>query len=451
MRNTRRRRGLAALVVLAGVLSAAARPATPGVEPGGSGVGLNRDDRVLVLAPHPDDETLGCAGIIQKAVRLGIPVRVVIATYGDDNEWSFLVYRKRPVIGPAAVKKMAMVRDREARRAVDRLGLGADHVIFLGYPDHALESIWKYRWSDRRAGVGPLSRSRQVPYADAFRPGAPYKGEEVVRDLRAVIRDFRPTKIFLSHPADRHPDHRSVYLFTQVALWEEEDGSARPELFPYLVHFHDWPDRRGGYERRELTPPSVLRDSVVWASEELDPGEISRKFEALKEHRTQYESGGSSLRRFVRPNELFGDFPKLVPGPDGGGEAGSVTIDRGRLLITVRVPSPVRESAGFEICAFGYRRDVPFGQMPKLRVVLHERRYRVYEKDRKISPTVVRVHKAGRVITLALPLQVINDPQRLFLGASAASFGEKPDYFFWRTVVLPPHAQWESSGRLPSP
>ena len=63
---------------------------------------LTPSDRIIVFAPHPDDETLGCGGIIQQAVAMKLPVRIVWLTYGDNNEWAFFLYRKRPVLMPEA-------------------------------------------------------------------------------------------------------------------------------------------------------------------------------------------------------------------------------------------------------------------------------------------------------------------------------------------------------------
>jgi len=40
-------------------------------------------ERILILAPHPDDETLGCGGTIQKALLQGKTVKVVFLTSGD--------------------------------------------------------------------------------------------------------------------------------------------------------------------------------------------------------------------------------------------------------------------------------------------------------------------------------------------------------------------------------
>ena len=86
-------------------------------------VALSVTDRVLILAPHPDDEVLGAAGIIQRAVAMRLPVKIVYLTYGDSNQWSFLLYRKHPVVFPGAVETMGVVRHDEAINASRVLGV----------------------------------------------------------------------------------------------------------------------------------------------------------------------------------------------------------------------------------------------------------------------------------------------------------------------------------------
>ena len=44
-------------------------------------------DRLLVVAPHPDDETIAAGGLIQSALHAGAAVRVLFATDGDNNPW----------------------------------------------------------------------------------------------------------------------------------------------------------------------------------------------------------------------------------------------------------------------------------------------------------------------------------------------------------------------------
>jgi LmbE family N-acetylglucosaminyl deacetylase len=212
----------------------AAAPATAGP------VALQDSDRVLVLAPHPDDEVLGAGGVLREAARRGLPVRVVFLTHGDSNEWSFLAYRKRPVLTPAGALAMGAIRHQEALAAAAVLGVPAQDLIFLGYPDFGTLDIWRSHWGSRLPARGRLTRARAVPYANAFRPGAPYKGEAILADLETILRDFRPTQIFVSHPADHHPDHAALYLFTRVALWDLQREMAAT-VHPFLVHFPGWP------------------------------------------------------------------------------------------------------------------------------------------------------------------------------------------------------------------
>src|SRR5262249_26957234 len=55
---------------------------------------LTAQDRILILSPHPDDDILGCAGVIQTAVKTHLPLRVVYLTNGDNYEWAFLRNKK---------------------------------------------------------------------------------------------------------------------------------------------------------------------------------------------------------------------------------------------------------------------------------------------------------------------------------------------------------------------
>ena len=56
---------------------------------------LDRDSRVMVIAPHPDDETLATGGLLQEAVAAASAVRVVYITDGDNNPWPQRVMERR--------------------------------------------------------------------------------------------------------------------------------------------------------------------------------------------------------------------------------------------------------------------------------------------------------------------------------------------------------------------
>ncbi|MFX1534260.1 MAG: PIG-L deacetylase family protein [Promethearchaeota archaeon] len=268
---------------------------------------LNPDDRILILAPHPDDEVLGCGGVIQRAIEMKLPLQIVFFTYGDSNEWSFLRYRKYPVVLPQQVRRMGLVRHEEAIKATKLLGLSSAQVIFLGYPDFGTLRIWQSRWRSRPPLRSMFTKVRKVPYKNAFRPGAFYKGEEILKDLKTIISDFCPTKIFLSHRHDFNTDHQALYLFTRVALWDLEP-QIKPHLYPFLIHFDKWPYPRSYQPVDPLDPPKKLEQVLRWVKHQLTNEEIKTKYTALNAHKTQVSSNRKYLDSFIKTNELFGDY-----------------------------------------------------------------------------------------------------------------------------------------------
>ena len=83
---------------------------------------------VLVLAPHADDESLGCGGLIAALCRAGNPPGVVVLTDGTGSHPNSREY-------PPA--RLAQVRQAEARDAVRLLGLPPDRIRFAGQRDTA--------------------------------------------------------------------------------------------------------------------------------------------------------------------------------------------------------------------------------------------------------------------------------------------------------------------------
>ncbi|MBF52771.1 MAG: PIG-L family deacetylase [Confluentimicrobium sp.] len=81
---------------------------------------------VLILAPHPDDESLGCGGLIAAARDQGIPVHVICMTDGAASH---------PQSHNWGDGRLAMRREAELIRAVGHLGCAAGDVSFLRHPD----------------------------------------------------------------------------------------------------------------------------------------------------------------------------------------------------------------------------------------------------------------------------------------------------------------------------
>ena len=89
---------------------------------------LTGGGRAVILAPHPDDESLGCGGFIAESCRRSQPPVVVVLTDGTGSHPNSAAYPP---------ERLARVREEEAAQAVTELGLGRENLVFLRQPDTA--------------------------------------------------------------------------------------------------------------------------------------------------------------------------------------------------------------------------------------------------------------------------------------------------------------------------
>jgi LmbE family N-acetylglucosaminyl deacetylase len=455
-----------ALVGVALVMLRSGQPEAPSDQPSISPLVLEADDRILVLAPHPDDETLACGGVIDQAVTANLPLRVVFLTYGDNNQWSFLLYQRRPELLPNQVRGMGLIRRAEGVAALAALGVSQDEATFLGYPDFGTLNIFFTHWGNRAPFRSMLTNATAVPYSNAFHPNAPYTGESILTDLTKVIREFAPTKVFVSHPSDRNPDHLALYLFTRVALWNLASENIHPQLFPYLIHYPGWPTGQGYFPERDLVPPARLAGRLNWYRNSLDLNATHRKLAALQEHRTQFKSNARYLLSFVTDNELFGDFPDVVlfQGPDlvplhqqdaghaeppafealpdserarfVGIDGRQVRLDGSVLEETLDLSGPLARGVGATIYLFGYRGDRSFSDMPKLQVRIGELAYGVYDEGNEIRRSNISYARQGNRIVVRAPLSALGNPERVFTAARTSLANVSLAATSWRVLDL---------------
>ncbi len=139
-------------------------------------------NRVLIIAPHADDEVLGCGGTIARYVDNGDDVHVLVTTMGD------------PQMYPREVQEKL---HQELGAAHDVLGVSS--VQFLEFFAPKLDTI----------------------------PGYKLAGA-----IDGVIRSLQPNIIYLPHRGDLHSDHQAVYQATLVASRPINSCSVR-EIFCY--------------------------------------------------------------------------------------------------------------------------------------------------------------------------------------------------------------------------
>ena len=102
---------------------------------------ISKDTRLMVFSPHPDDESLGAAGLIQRVIETGGSVRVVFLTNGDG--FPEAVEMGDHISNPTARDFREYGEDRmgESVKALAMLGMKESEVIFLRFPDGGLSAL----------------------------------------------------------------------------------------------------------------------------------------------------------------------------------------------------------------------------------------------------------------------------------------------------------------------
>lgn len=206
--------------------------------------------RPMILAPHPDDESLGCGGLIAECCRRGQAPVVVILT---DGAASHPDSRQYPP------ERLRRVRAGEARAAVARLGLAPEHLLFLDYPDTALPAT-----------------------------------QAVTARIAALARGQGCTVLLGPWLHDPHCDHEAAAIIARNAA-----GAARCRLLSYPV----W-----GW----LLPPEQelpLDQIIGWR---LDiAAHLTAKRSAIAAHASQYSDLiGDSPAGFRLPHDLLAVFER---------------------------------------------------------------------------------------------------------------------------------------------
>lgn len=222
---------------------------------------LSNTDRVLVLAPHPDDESIACGGLLLAAQDAGAARRVIVVTDGDNNPWPQRWVEKRWRIDARARARWGSRRRLEAQAALDVLGVDVDQRYFFGLPDSTLTDLLMRR--------------------DAT----------LVSELRGQIEQFQPTRIALPVLEDRHPDHSALMIAARMALLGRAPDSV--QLLGFSVH-----GKTAAADRIEV-PMS--------ASQEAD------KQRAILQHETQMRLSRSRFIVFAKGPEIYRRQLSLAP------------------------------------------------------------------------------------------------------------------------------------------
>jgi LmbE family N-acetylglucosaminyl deacetylase len=221
---------------------------------------------------HPDDESMGCGGVILRHSRAGVPVNLICATRGEAG-WSGK---------PRGAKKedLAQIRTEELREAAAALAISG--VELWDYPDGGVDRIGRQEITNRI--WEQISRLRP----------------------RAVV-GWGPDGVY------GHPDHIAMGACTDSAVGSMTEGD-RPALYHLAVDqqvadFYKIALRLAG-ENHEL--PLVVKDQVDVVFE-LDADEVMMKLRAIDCHKSQLEDWRVSIRDHPRLMQLgYGHEPYIA-------------------------------------------------------------------------------------------------------------------------------------------
>jgi len=270
--------------------------------PSVSALRLNPNERIIVVAPHPDDEVLACGGMIQQALALGSAVWVVYVTSGEGSWPAAWRVTGHMLPGPDDYLQLGRTRIEEAKEGARVLGLDPGQLSFLGYPDHGLARLRRQNWT--------------TPYRSAYTrldagqyggTGHAYTGRQLLSDIESILGNVKPTRVFAPHAREAHADHRSTAALVAMALeaGRRTEGGIGPEVYSYPTRRLPFPPTGTGRNGHLSPPADLVGTGHHWFTFSLNSAQQRIKKSALRCHRSQREAFGSALGACLAANELF--------------------------------------------------------------------------------------------------------------------------------------------------
>lgn len=221
--------------------------------------------KVLVLAPHPDDDVIGCGGTLKLHRENNDGVKVV---YLSDGSGGFSKNKKINSINER--KALAKLRSQEAKAASKTLDI--NDLVFWKYPD------------------GKLSANKST-----------------VKLLQNILHDYQPKTIYVPSFLDPHPDHYETAKILALALQEKSDFNG--QIFSYEV----WSPI---FANRLINIDKVMKSKILALKEhksQLEGRNYLDAFIGLAQYRAaMYEVGKYAESYFVCNKKLYLQLFNLI-------------------------------------------------------------------------------------------------------------------------------------------
>jgi LmbE family N-acetylglucosaminyl deacetylase len=310
------------LVILVGIMAAAGvgMVATAGSPDRQSGPDQKGDQKtsILIFAPHPDDETLGCAGVIMRAARSGQRIRVVFLTNGDGwpGAAAELCQKNVNALAPEDFLKLAKARQNYTQDAARVLGLGADSLVYLGYPDAGLDRMpmaagdtpYRSPFTQKDRTYGPMFPDY---HSQVHQNPALYLWTAALGDITELLQSHQPSQIYVTDgAADTHKDHQAAFDLVRAAAAAVDFNG---EFHTYVNHSgDDWPWPVGPnpdapFEAHVVNGKRVP-ENIAWPPDERRPithEEAATKLKAIHAYALDIRLEKPYFESFVKSEEIF--------------------------------------------------------------------------------------------------------------------------------------------------
>ena len=196
-------------------------------------------ERVLIIAPHPDDEVFGCGGTIQRLKNGGAKVYVLFVTVGTTQDFS----------------------DRGMSTAIERLEEIEKVAEFYGFEDYAMAM----------QGDEYHLQLDAVPQKDIV--------HAIERGTHVSFQAIKPDLVLTTSPTDYNQDHRAVYYATMTAARPQSPARKpfQPAILTYELPYQQWnvgeasPEPRVLVRLNEEELQAKLDGLALYSSQLKDP------------------------------------------------------------------------------------------------------------------------------------------------------------------------------------
>lgn len=214
------------------------------------------DERWMFVSAHDDDIVCGAGLTLLAGLRCGADVTCVVATNG------MMGYCR-----PEHSQNIAAIRRDEMTQSFAKIGVTVDKLFRLGFSDGDV-----IRFLGRRFATSEEQRNGDISNRAGFGNFVIAGATGLQNSFTWVLRQVRPTRVFLPVHTDLHPDHRYVHHEFIISVFHAQ-GGIWPELgpatsgVPYLYEYPTYSDFAAPPDIRIRTSHSLLEQKLAGIAE----------------------------------------------------------------------------------------------------------------------------------------------------------------------------------------